>query len=73
MPGFSLSGLRVHLILLALLAVLPALGLTLYNAEQARLNQFAAAQLPEDAALTVIDHNGVILNRNLARLGEAVS
>ncbi len=37
MPGFSFASLRVRLILLVLLAVLPALGLTLYNAERARL------------------------------------
>jgi len=47
MPGFSFASLRVRLILLVLLAVLPALGLTLYNAGQAR--QREAARVQEDA------------------------
>ncbi|MBF8284339.1 MAG: multi-sensor signal transduction histidine kinase [Anaerolineales bacterium] len=44
MPGFSFASLRVRLILLVLLAVLPALGLTLYNAGQARQRAVAEAQ-----------------------------
>ncbi len=44
MPGFSFASLRVRLILLVLLAVLPALGLTLYNAGQARQHAVAETQ-----------------------------
>ncbi len=47
MPGFSFASLRVRLILLVLLAVLPALALTLWNAERAR--QREAARVQEDA------------------------
>ena len=47
MSRLSLASLRVRLILLVLLAVLPALGLTLYNAAQAR--QREAARVQEDA------------------------
>ena len=47
MSRLSLASLRVRLILLVLLAVLPALGLTLYNAGQAR--QREAARVQEDA------------------------
>ena len=41
MPSFSFASLRVRLILLVLLAFLPALGLTLYNAGQARQREAA--------------------------------
>jgi ABC-type Na+ efflux pump permease subunit len=44
MPGFSFASLRARLTLLVLLAVLPALGLTLYNAGQARQRAVAEAQ-----------------------------
>jgi len=44
MPGFSFASLRVRLTLLVLLAVLPALALTFYNAEQARQRAVTEAQ-----------------------------
>jgi cytochrome c-type biogenesis protein CcmH/NrfG len=44
MLQLSFASLRVRLILLVLLAVLPMLGLTLYNAEQARQRAVAEAQ-----------------------------
>jgi PAS domain S-box-containing protein len=47
MSRWSFASLRVRLILLVLLAVLPALGLTIWNAEQARQRETAKVQ--EDA------------------------
>jgi hypothetical protein len=44
MPGFSFASLRARLILLILLAVLPALRLTPYNAERAREHEVANVQ-----------------------------
>ena len=57
MGRFSFSSLRVRLLLLVLLAVIPALGLMLYTGlEQRRL----AAVHAQEGALRVLDHGGAL-------------
>ncbi|HUJ09097.1 MAG TPA: PAS domain-containing protein [Verrucomicrobiae bacterium] len=62
MKAFSLSSLRVRLVLLVLLAVIPALGLILYTARVQRLVATEAAyeNLSRTANLTATDVSGVM-------------